>query len=84
MEEKLKKLAQALTRGIREYDTVADVYTSLRDKAKSQYVYFNRLGPQNFLKLVFYIYSLKNSNSFELGEKMLYNLAFSQLVDSEN
>jgi hypothetical protein len=42
MEEKLKKLAQALTRGIREYDTVADVYTSLRDKAKSQYVYFNK------------------------------------------
>lgn len=84
MEEKLKKLAQALTRGIREYDTVADVYTSLRDKAKSQFDYFSRLGPQNFLKLVFYIYSLKNSNSFELGEKMLYNLAFSQLVDSEN
>lgn len=84
MEEKLKKLAQVLKRNIREYDTVSDVYNSLRDKARSQFDYFNRLGPQNFLKLVFYIYSLKNSNSFEIGEKMLYNLAFSQLVDSEN
>jgi hypothetical protein len=84
MEEKLKKISNILQKRIRKFNTVSEVFDSLREIAKDQSDYFNKIGPQDFIKLVFYIYSLKKTNDFSLGEKMLFNVGFSQLLISQN
>jgi hypothetical protein len=82
MEEKLKKLS------IKIKDLVGgsapqSIYDSLTYFATKQEDYFKYLGPHNFIKLLFYIYSIKTTKNFDLGDKMINNLSFIRLVNTE-
>lgn len=46
--------------------------------------YFNSLKAENAIKLMFYIYSLKKTGNFTLGEKILNNLFFAHFLESSN
>ena len=80
MNEKIKKLAKNVSELLPDdpkdpqdvYDTFSPVYSSQAD-------YFRNLGPENIIKLVFYIYSLKSTGDFSLGDKMINNLSFASL-----
>jgi hypothetical protein len=83
MNEKLKKLSKKVEGLISDGETPQLVYDKLTLIAKKQKEYFNHLGPDNLIKLVFYIYSIKKTNSFKLGDKMINNLSFIKLVQTE-
>lgn len=83
MDEKLKKLARKVEGLISGGETPQQVYDLLIGVAKKQKDYFTHLGPDNIIKLTFYIYSIKNTNNFELGDKMINNLSFIKLVQTE-
>lgn len=83
MDEKLKKLARKIEGLVDRTEPPQMVYDDLSVIAKRQRDYFTHLGPDNFIKLVFYIYSLKNTNNFDLGDKMINNLSFIQLIETE-
>lgn len=83
-ENKLKRLAINLSETMPRVETVSDVYVHVRDLLKRQEDYFKHyLGPENVIKLIFYIWSYKKSDSFELGDKILSNLQFSILFDTD-
>jgi hypothetical protein len=82
MDEKIKKLA-VKTEGLIDYQSPQMVFDKLGDIARKQKEYFEYLGPDNFIKLSIYIHSLKETNNFKLGEKILNNLMFSKLVTTE-
>jgi hypothetical protein len=83
MDEKLKKLARKVSGLILSSETPQIIYDELTVIANKQKDYFNYLGPDNLIKLVFYIYSIKNTNNFILGDKMINNLSFIKLVETE-
>lgn len=83
MNEKLKKLAKKVEGLIDKSETPQLVYEDLTYVARKQKDYFKHLGPDNLIKLVFYIYSIKNTNNFDLGDKMINNLMFIKLIDTE-
>lgn len=83
MNEKLKKLAKKVEGLISGGETPQQVYDLLIGVAKKQKDYFSHLGPDNIIKLTFYIYSIKNTNNFDLGDKMINNLSFIKLVQTE-
>jgi hypothetical protein len=82
MDEKIKKLA-VKTEGLIDYQSPQMIFDKLGDVARKQREYFEYLGPDNFIKLSIYIHSLKETNDFKLGEKILNNLMFSKLVTTE-
>jgi hypothetical protein len=84
MDEKIKKSAVKLQDLVNNYDNPNEVFQEVRKIAKSQPDYFNYLGPDNILKLTLYIYSLKKSEDFKLGEKMVNNLYFAHLITTNN
>jgi hypothetical protein len=83
MNEKLKKLARKIEGLVDRTDPPQLVYDDLCVIAKRQEDYFKHLGSDNFIKLVFYIYSIKNTNDFALGDKMINSLSFIQLIETE-
>lgn len=84
MDEKIKKTASKLQDLVRHHDDVGEVYYDIRKISESQSDYFLALGPDNLIKLTIYIYSLKKTGNFKLGEKMIDNLTFIQLLTTEN
>jgi len=82
MDEKIKKLAVKIE-GLIDYHSHQMVFDQLGDVARKQREYFEYLGPDNFIKLSIYIFSLKETNDFKLGEKILDKLMFSKLVTTE-
>lgn len=76
MNEKLKNIAMRFEDIIEEYKTPQEVYNSLMQLVKSQPDYFTIKGPQLIIQLTYLIYSYKNTQSFELGEKMLNDNEF--------
>lgn len=80
MDEKVKKLAYKVEGLVKYFGTPQDTYDGLVEVAKKQSDYFRYLGPENFIKLAIYIYSLKETKGLELGEKWINNLAFAELV----
>jgi len=84
MNEKLKKISKNLEPLLNENDSVNDIYTNLITIAKNQSDYFKHLGVSNFIKIVIYIYSLRKTGSFSLGDKMIDNLEFAELLTTDN
>lgn len=82
MEEKLKRLSIKL-KDLVEGTTPQSMYDSLTDVVMKQKDYFSYFGPHNFIKLLFYIYSIKTTKNFDLGDKMINNLSFIKLVNTE-
>ena len=84
MDEKIKKTATKLQGLVIHYDDPGEVYYDVRKIAETQSDYFYYLGPDNIIKLALYIYSLKKTGDLKLGEKMINNLSFVQLLTTEN
>ena len=84
MDEKIKKTATKLHGLVKHYDDPGEVYYDVRKIAESQSDYFQYLGPDNLIKLTLYIYSLKKTGDLKLGEKMINNLSFIQLLVTDN
>lgn len=84
MDEKIKKTATKLQGLVKHYDDPGEVYYDVRKIAETQSDYFYYLGPDNIIKLTLYIYSLKKTGDLKLGEKMINNLSFVQLLTTEN
>jgi hypothetical protein len=84
MDEKIKKTATKLQGLVKHYDDPGEVYYDVRKIAESQSDYFQYLGPDNVIKLTLYIYSLKKTGDLKLGEKMINNLSFIQLLVTNN
>lgn len=81
--EKIKKLANKLEELIPKFNTPQEVYNNLLPVIKQTKDYFMHLGPDNVIKLVIYIYSLKNTKNFDLGDKMIDKLLFAEVLTSE-
>jgi len=84
MDERIKKVAQKLQKSIKNYDNVGFVYQGVRMIAMNQTDYFLHFGPDFLIKLTLYIYSLKKTGDLKLGEKMINNLSFIQLLVTDN
>jgi hypothetical protein len=84
MDERIKKVAQKLQKSIKNYDDVGFVYQGVRMIAMDQTDYFLHFGPDFLIKLTLYIYSLKKTGDLKLGEKMINNLSFIQLLVTDN
>jgi hypothetical protein len=50
---------------------------------KGQPDYFKYLGPDNVIKLIFYIYSFKTTGKFNEGDSMISSLGFANLFTTE-
>lgn len=84
MDERIKKVAQKLQKSIKNYNDTSEVYQGVRTIAMQQTDYFSHFGPDFLIKLTLYIYSLKKTGDFKLGEKVINNLSFIQLLTTEN
>lgn len=84
MDDKIKKTATKLQGLVIHYDDPGEVYYDVRKIAETQSDYFYYLGPDNIIKLTLYIYSLKKTGDLKLGEKMINNLSFIQLLVTNN
>ena len=84
MDEKIKKTATKLQGLVKHYDNPSEVYYDVRKIAETQSDYFQYLGPDNIIKLTLYIYSLKKTGDLKMGEKMINNLSFVQLLTTDN
>ena len=80
MNDRIKKLAKNVSELLPDDPKEPqDVYDTFRPLYSNQADYFRNLGPENIIKLVFYIYSLKSTGDFSLGDKMINNLSFASL-----
>lgn len=84
MDERIKKVAQKLQKSIKNFDDVGEFYYGVRTIAMQQSDYFSYFGPDFIIKLTLYIYSLKKTGDLKLGEKMVNNLSFIQLLSTNN
>jgi hypothetical protein len=80
MNDRIKKLAKNVSELLPDDPKdPQDVYDAFSVVYRNQSDYFRNLGPENIIKLVFYIYSLKDTGSFSLGDKIINNLSFASL-----
>ena len=84
MNEKLQRLATKMV-GLfpKEFETAQDCYDQFKVIYKSQFDYFQHFETSNILKLVFYLYSLKNTGNFKLAENLLNKSGFASLFIME-
>ena len=81
MNEKLQRLStKMLGLFTEDFESVQDCYNQFRVIYKTQFDYFQNFDPSNIIKLVFYIYSLKNTGNFKLAEQLLNKLGFASLI----
>ena len=86
MDEKLQRLATKIVGLIKgELENPQDCFEKFAIVYKSQYDYFQNFEPSNLLKLIFYIYSFKNTGNFKLAESLLNKSSFATLfrMDSD-
>jgi hypothetical protein len=79
MSEKIQKLAKKMEGLFPNTNTPQELYDLLTNLMKNQKDYFYYLGREDVVKLLFYIWSLKKSNGFIIGEKLLNNISFAAL-----
>lgn len=85
MDEKLKKLSTKIVGLFSEdFKSAQDCYEQFRVVYNSQFDYFQNFEPSNILKLVFYLYSLKNTGNFKLAENLLNKSGFASLFIMES
>jgi hypothetical protein len=82
MNDKIKKLSTKLVDLFpqKEFLDPQEAFTSFSDVYIPQKDYFGNFSPEDIIKLVIYIYSYKNTKDFDYGDKILNNLAFSDLL----
>lgn len=85
MNEKLQRLATKMI-GLfpEDFKSPQDCYDQFRVVYKTQFDYFQNFEPSNTLKLVFYLYSLKNTGNFKLAENLLNKSGFASLFIMES
>jgi len=83
MNQKLKKIAHNLVDTVEDFEKPQNVYDRLLSLANTHLDYFSVLGAESIIKLTFLIYSLKKTNNFELGEKMINDTMFLFVLFSE-
>lgn len=85
MNEKLKRLAAKMI-GLfpNDFRNAQDCYDQFRVVYKQQFDYFQNFEPSNTLKLIFYLYSLKNTGNFKLAENLLNKSGFASLFIMES
>ena len=86
MDEKLKRLSTKIVDLIKgELKNPQDCFDKFAIVYKQQYDYFQNFEPSNLLKLIFYIYSFKNTGNFKLAESLLNKSSFATLfrIDSD-
>ena len=84
MSDKLKRLAKNLSElSLAEVDNLQEVYIRLCAVMSNQKEYFEHLGTSNVIKLLFYIWSYKQTGQFEMGDKMINQIAFAILITTE-
>lgn len=79
MNKRIAKLAKTLSSDFNDnlqviFDNLLPFMTQNRD-------YFSQFGPEDTIKLVYYIYSLNKTGNLDLGEKILSELYISQFFD---
>jgi len=82
MNEKLKRLATKMEELFPNLTSPQHMYIEFGRIAFKQKDYFKSLKAENGIKLMFYIYSLKKTGNFALGEKILNNLFFAHFLIS--
>jgi hypothetical protein len=82
MDEKIKRLARNISGLLPEPNSAQQVYDSLQSVMKQQSEYFEHLQPQNIIKLLFYIWSYKQTGDFKLGDKILNEISFAVLFET--
>jgi hypothetical protein len=84
MNEKLQRLATKMV-GLfpEDFKSAQHCYDQFRVVYKKQFDYFQNFEPSNTLKLVLYIYSLKNTGNFKLAENILNKSGFASLFIME-
>ena len=81
MEEKLQRLATKMV-GLfpnKEFSNPQECFDLFKDIYIIQSDYFRNFKPSNLIKLIFYIYSFKNTGNFKLGESLINKLSFASL-----
>lgn len=79
MEDRLKRIAIKLSDWFVYFETPHSVYTHFRDLFKKQPDYFGNFSASDIIKLVFYIFSYKNTGNFKVSDQLLNNLGFAHL-----
>jgi hypothetical protein len=82
MNKKIKSLSLKLEGLFSNQITPQSIYQQMREITRPQSDYFRRLGPKTMIKLIFGVYSLKKTGNFKLGEKILNNLFFTHLFET--
>jgi hypothetical protein len=87
MDDKLKKIAIKLQNTIK-YEggdiNPQAILNTLTKLFKTQSEYFSNYSPIDLLALTFYIYSYKKTKNFELGDKILNEIAFVGFIYTSN
>ena len=84
MNEKIKKLAKNIVDLVPDPDSLQDLYDNLVHIMNKQSDYFRLISPENQIKLLFYIWSLKRSNNFEIGEFLLNQIENLKYLECSN
>lgn len=79
MNKKLAKLAKKLHDDFN--DNLQDIFTELMKVLMDNREYFSQLSAEDTIKLVYYIYSLNKTGTFDLGEKIISELHLAQFFD---
>jgi hypothetical protein len=82
MNEKLKRLAIKMEGLFPNLKSPQHMYLEFNRKTFPQKDYLKQLKEENVIKLMFYIYSLKKTGNFALGEKILDSLFFALFLVS--
>ena len=80
MNDKIKRLSQKVVDLLPNPDSPQVLYEHFIELMNQQKDYFNFLPSENKIKLLFYIWSLKISNNFEIGDSLLNKIAFANLI----
>jgi len=83
MNDKIKRLSSNLSEIIPDHDTIQDLYLELRNLMVKQKDYFSNISPQTMVKVLFYIWSIKKTGNFNLGDKLLNKILFATLITTE-
>ena len=82
--DKLIRIAKGFYKDFMDSESPSDVYAKFSKIAHKQKEYFiDYLGYQNILKIVIYIWSLCRTGNSKLGDRILNNLIFSVLLNTD-
>lgn len=84
MDEKIKRLARNISGLLPDPDSPQQVYDSLQSVMKQQSEYFEHLKPENIVKLIFYIWSYKETGDFKVGDNILNKISFAVLFETSS